>query len=63
MRTDLERLKRIGRCKVIPVFYRRADVTYPPPTPTVEGKLLSNLMKRVLKTPTKELNESTANGR
>ena len=47
-------LKRTGRCKVFPDFDRRAAVTFGPPTRTVEGKLLSNLMKRVPKAPPKE---------
>ena len=40
-------LKRTGRCKVFLDFDRRAAVTFGPPTRTVEGKLLSHLMKRV----------------
>ena len=47
-------LKRTGRCKVVLDFDRRAAVTFGPPTRTVEGKLLSNLMKRVPKAPPKE---------
>ena len=47
-------LKRTGRCKVFLDFDRRAAVTFGPPTRTVEGKLLSNLMKRVPKAPPKE---------
>ena len=47
-------LKRTGRCKVFLDFDRRAAVTFGPPTRTVEGKLLSNLMKRVPKAPLKE---------
>ena len=47
-------LKRTGRCKAFLVISGRAAVTFGPPTRTVEGKLLSNLMKRVSKAPTKE---------
>ena len=47
-------LKRTGRCKVFLDFDRRAAVTFGPPTRTVEGKLLSNLMKRVPKARPKE---------
>ena len=47
-------LKRTGRCKVFLDFDRRAAVTFGPPTRTVEGKLLFNLMKRVPKAPLKE---------
>ena len=47
-------LKRTGRCKVFLDFDRRAAVTFVPPTRTEEGKLLSNLMKRVPKVPPKE---------
>ena len=47
-------LKRTGRCKVFLDFDRRAAVTFGPPTRTVKGKLLSNLMKRVSKAPPKE---------
>ena len=47
-------LKRTGRCKVFLDFDRRAAVTVGPPTRTVEGKLLSNLMKRVPKAHPKE---------
>ena len=47
-------LKRTGRCKVFLDFDGRAAVTFGPPTRTVEGKLLSNLMKRVPKAPPKE---------
>ena len=47
-------LKRTGRCKVFLDFDRRAAVTFGPPTRTVEGKLLSNLMKRVPRAPLKE---------
>ena len=47
-------LKRTGRRKVLLDFDRRAAVTFGPPTRTVEGKLLSNLMKRVPKAPPKE---------
>ena len=47
-------LKRTGRCKVFLDFDRRAAVTFGPPTRTVEGKLLSNLMKRVSNAPPKE---------
>ena len=47
-------LKRTGRCKVFLDFEWRAAVTFGPPTRTVEGKLLSNLMKRVPKAPPKE---------
>ena len=46
-------LKRTGRCKVFPDFDRRAAVTFGPPTRTVEGKLLSNLMMKVPKVPQK----------
>ena len=54
IRTDLKPLKRTGRCKVFLDFDRGAAVTFGPPTRTVEGKLLSNLMKRVPKAPPKE---------
>ena len=54
IRTDLKPLKRTGRCKVFLDFDRRAAVTFGPPTRIVEGKLLSNLMKRVPKAPHKE---------
>ena len=54
IRTDLKPLKRTGRCKVFLDFDRRAAVTFDPPTQKVEGKLLSNLMKRVPKTSFKE---------
>ena len=47
-------LKRTGRCKVFLDFDRRAAITIGPPTRTVEGKLLSNLMKRLPKAPPKE---------
>ena len=47
-------LKRAGRCKVFLDFDRKAAVTFVPLTRTVEGKLLSNLMKRVPKAPPKE---------
>ena len=47
-------LKRTGRCKVFLDFGRRAAVTFGQPTRTVEGKLLSNLMKRVPKATPKE---------
>ena len=47
-------LKRTGRCKAFLVISGRAAVTFGPPTRTVEVKLLSNLMKRVSKAPTKE---------
>ena len=47
-------LKRTGRCKVFLDFDRKAAVTFGPATGTVEGKLLSNLMKRVPKAPPKE---------
>ena len=47
-------LKRTGRCKVFLDFDRRAAVTFGPPTRTVEGKLLSNLMKRAPKAPLKD---------
>ena len=47
-------LKRTGRCKVFLDFDRRAAVTFGPPTRTVEGKLLSNLMRREPKAPPKE---------
>ena len=47
-------LKPTGRCKVFLDFDRRAAVTFGPPTQTVEGKLLSNLMKRVSKAPPNE---------
>ena len=47
-------LKRTGRCKVFPDFDRKAAVTFGPPTQTVEGKLLSNLMKRGPKAPPTE---------
>ena len=47
-------LKRTGRCKVFLDFDRRAAVTFGPPTRTVEGNLLSNLMNRVPKAPPKE---------
>ena len=40
-------LRRTGRCKVFLGFDRRGAFTFGPPTRTVEGKLLSNLMKRV----------------
>ena len=55
IRTDLKPLKRTGRCKVFLDFDRRAAATFEPPTRTVEGKLLSNLMKRVQKAPPKEI--------
>ena len=45
-------LKRTGLCKVFLDFDRR--VTFDPLTRTVEGKLLSNLIKRVRKAPPKE---------
>ena len=54
IRTDLKPLKRTGRCKVFLDFDRRAAVTFGPPTRTVEGKLLSTLMRRVPKAPHKE---------
>ena len=54
MLTDLKPLKRTGRCKVFLDFDRRAAVIFGPPNRTVEGKLLSNLMKRVPKAPPKE---------
>ena len=44
-------LKRPGRRKVFLGFDSRAAVTFSPTTRTVEGKLLSNLMKRVPKVP------------
>ena len=47
-------LKRTGRCKVFLDFDRRAAVTFGLSTQTVEGKLLSNLIKRVPKAPPKE---------
>ena len=47
-------LKRTGWCKVFLDFDRRAAVTFGPPTRTEEGKLLSNLTKRVPKAPPKE---------
>ena len=47
-------MKRTVRCKVFLDFDRRAAVTFGPPTRTVEGKLLSNLMKRVPKASPKE---------
>ena len=47
-------LKRTGLCKVFLNFDRRAADTFGPPTRTVEGKLLSNLMKSVSKAYTKE---------
>ena len=47
-------LKRTGRCKVFLDFDRRAAVTFGPPTRTVDGKLLSNLMKRLPKASPKE---------
>ena len=47
-------LKRTERCKVFLDFDRRAAVTFGPPTRTVEGKLLCNLMRRVPKAPPKE---------
>ena len=47
-------LKQTGRCKVFLDFDRRAAVTFAPPIRTVEGKLLSNLMRRVPKAPPKE---------
>ena len=47
-------LKRTGRYKDFLDFDRRAAVTFGPPIRTVEGKLLSNLMKRVPKAPPKE---------
>ena len=40
-------LKRTGRCEVLLDFDRRAAVTFGPPTRTLEGKLQSNLMKRL----------------
>ena len=54
MLTDLKPLKRTGRCKNFLDFYRRAAVTFGPPTRTLEGKLLSSLMKRVPKATPKE---------
>ena len=54
IRTDLKPLKRTGRCKVFLDFDRRAAVTFGPPTRTVEGKLLSYLMKRLPKATPKE---------
>ena len=54
MRTNLKPLKRTGRCKVFLDIDRRAAVTIGLPTRTVEGKLLSNLLKRVPKAPHKE---------
>ena len=54
IRTDLRPVKRTGRCKVFLDFDRRAAVTFGPPTWTVEGKLLSNLMKRVPRAPPKK---------
>ena len=54
IRTDLKPLKRTGRYKVFLDFDRRAANTFRPPTRTVEGKLLSNLIKRVPKAPPKE---------
>ena len=47
-------LKRTERCKVFLDFDKRAAVTFGLPTRTVEGQLLSNLMKRVPKAPPKE---------
>ena len=47
-------LKRTGRCNVFLDFERKAAVTFGSPTRTVEGKLLSNLIKRVPKVPPKE---------
>ena len=47
-------LKRTGRCKVFLDFDRRAAVTFGPPTRRAEGKLLSNLMRRGWKAPSKE---------
>ena len=44
-------LKQTGRCKVFLDFGRRAAATFGPLTRTVEGKLLSNLMKRVPTAP------------
>ena len=58
IRTDLKPLKRTGRCKVFLDFDRRAAVTFGPPTRTLEGKLLSNLMKRVLKAPPPKENQT-----
>ena len=50
----MKQLKRTGRCKVFLDFDRRAAVTFGPPTWTGEGKLLSNLTKRLPKAPHKE---------
>ena len=47
-------LRRTGRCKVFLHFDRRGAATFGPPTRTVEGKLLSNLIKRVPNAPPKE---------
>ena len=47
-------LKRTGRCKVFLDFDRRAAVTFGQPTRTVEGKLLTNLMKRLPNASPKE---------
>ena len=50
----LKPLKRTGRCKIFLDFDWRAAVTFGPPTRTVDGRLLSNLMKCVSKAPPKE---------
>ena len=50
----MKSLKRTGRCKAFLDFDRRAAVTFGPPTRTVEGKLLSNLMKRLPKATPRE---------
>ena len=42
-------LKRTGRCKTFLDFDSRAAVKFGPPTRKLEGKLLSNLIKRVPK--------------
>ena len=47
-------LKRTGLCKVFLDFDRRAAVTFRPLTWRVEGKLPSNLMKRMPKASIKE---------
>ena len=47
-------LKRTGQCKVFIDSDRRETVTFGPAIQTVEGKLLSNLMKRLPKAHPKE---------
>ena len=49
LRTGLKPLKRTALCKVFLDFDRKAATTFGPPTRTVEGKLLSKLMKRAPK--------------